>query len=1005
MFSACYCTMSRVIGGFQIRSLGILGAGLVCLAADVGGMATAADVIKANNADNLNLVSSWSGGSAPTAADTAVWDSTVTAANTTNLGADLVWGGMEVTNPGGAVTVRFGAGQSLTLGGGGIDMSAATQNAAVMQAVTANTAGTLVVGADQTWNIASGRGLTLFSTSNSANQRLSGSGNLTVTGGGVVTMNVGDAGSTTFVAGNGNDTYTGNWTITGGSKVISLRNGTHAWGQGTITLDNGIMSQQQGNWSYSNAIVVGAAGGTITNDSSGNARYLNLTGTISGSGPLTFNSLAAITAQEGFILTGTNTFTGPMTIEPNGTVRIGGSATTTQNGTGAGTLGSINPSVAITNNGILGFGWTDAQTFANPISGSGIVRLGRTGGVLPATQVVTLSGASTYTGATQVNAGRLNLTGSITSPITVAAGASVSGTGSTTGLLTLSTGGGIALAGGATTTSLTVNGATFSGANVVTFLTPAVAGTVYEVFTYGSGLVTSPENLSVNWRGTLEEDGPSQAYIFTAGSTATLTWNTTSGTWQQGVAGNWTGGDGTFYGGDTVIFNEPAAPSTVTLAGLLTPASVTVNNFSNAYTFSGTAGSAEITGTANLVKSGTGSLVITSAQSYSGTTAVNAGVVDVGNGGTAGSLGSGAISVGAAGELVFNRSNAFTVANTLSGAGIIRKAGAGRMTVSGDNSGGSLDWYFSGTGTGDIGFANAAALGGSGSTITVEPSGTGAAFFGSNGNTTDVAIDIGADGTFTWNGSTGNTTTLSGVISGAGTFTKVSGETVVLTGANTHTGPLTVSAGTLRLGGAGVLGGGTYAGSLTNNATLNIDTTAAQAISGAITGTGRLVKSNSGTLTLTGPNAYAGGTVVQSGVVALGADFTMAGANGFSMQAAATPVAGTDYGAISVTSGTLTYGGDLVLTLTGAAEAGQVYDLFSFAGGSQAGSFSRVVLGGDYAATLANSGGVWTGSSGALVFSFAEATGQFAVVPEPGTLGLAAAGLALAGWAARRRWA
>lgn len=997
--------MSRVIGGFRIRALGIVGAALVSLATPVTGTATAADVIKANNTDNLNLGSSWTGSTAPTDSDTAVWDSTVTGANTTNLGANLAWGGMKVTNPGGAATVRFGAGQSLTLGSGGIDMASATQNATVMQAATANTAGTLVVGADQNWNIASGRGLTLFSTSNTANQRLSGAGNLTVTGGGVVTMNVGDAGSTTFVAGNGNDTYTGNWTITGGSKVISLRNGTHAWGQGSVTLDNGIMSQQQGNWSYSNAIVVGAGGGTITNDSSGNNRYLNLTGTISGSGPLTFNSLAAMTAQEGFILTGTNTFTGPMTIEPNGTVRVGGSATTTQNGTGAGTLGSIDPSVAITNNGILGFGWTDAQTFANPISGSGLVRMGRTGGVLPTTQVVTLSGTSTYTGATQINAGRLNLTGSITSPITVASGASVSGAGSTTGLLTLASGGGIALAGGATTTSLTVNGATFSGANTVTFLTPAVPGTVYDVFTYGSGTVTTPENLSVNWRGTLEDDGPSQTYIFTAGATATLTWNTTSGNWQQGVAGNWSGGDGIFYGGDSVIFNEPASPSTVTLVGQLAPASVTVNNFSNTYTFSGTAGTAEITGAANLVKDGSGSLVITSTQSYSGTTAVNAGVVDVGNGGTTGSLGSGAITVGAAGELVFNRSNAATVANTLSGSGIIRKAAAGRLTVSGDNSGGALNWYFSGTGTGDIGFNNAAALGGTGSTITVEPSGAGAAFFASSGNTTDVAIDIGSDATFTWNGSIGNTTTLSGVISGAGTFTKVSGETVVLTGANTHTGPLTVSAGTLRLGGAGSLSGGSYAGAVTNNATLNIDTTAAQTLSGAITGTGRLVKSNSGTLTLTGPNAYTGGTVVQSGIVALGADFTMAGANGFSMLAAASPVAGTDYGAISVTSGTLTYGGDLALTLTGTAEAGQTYDLFSFAGGTQAGSFASVVLGGDYAATLTNSGGVWTGTSGALVFSFAEATGQFAVVPEPGTLGLAAAGLALAGWAARRRWA
>ena len=100
--------------------------------------------------------------------------------------------------------------------------------------------------------------------------------------------------------------------------------------------------------------------------------------------------------------------------------------------------------------------------------------------------MVTLSGTNSYTGATQVNAGRLNLTGTLTSAITVASGAKISGTGSTTGLLTLSSGGGLVLAGGATTSSLTVNGATFGGSNLVTFLTDPSAGTVYDVFTYGS---------------------------------------------------------------------------------------------------------------------------------------------------------------------------------------------------------------------------------------------------------------------------------------------------------------------------------------------------------------------------------------------------------------------------------------------------------------------------------------------------------------------------------------
>lgn len=600
--------------------------------------AEAADIFKANNADALNLTTSWVAGVVPSQGDIAAWDSSATGANTVALGANQSWQGIRIANPGGAVTVTHAAGQSLTLGSAGIDMSAATQNLTLLN--SANVAGSVAIGANQTWNVATGRTLVLFSNSNTQNQSLTGSGNIQVTDGGTVRVLVGDAGSTTFVAGNGNDTYTGNWTISGGSKVISLRNGTHAWGKGTITLDNGTMSQEQGNWSFSNNITVAAGGGTITNDSSGNNRYMNLTGVISGSGPLAFNSLAAMTAGEGFILTGENTFTGPMTIHPNATVRIGGDATTTANSAGAGTLGSIPSTVAITNNGILGFGRTDAHTFANAISGTGIVRLGRAGGTLPASQVVTLSGASTYTGATQVNAGRLNLTGSLTSSITVASGGAISGTGSSTGSLTMNTGSILALAGGTTTTSLMVNGATFN-ASTLRFDTAPVAGTVYNVVTYGMGGLTTPGNLAATVRGTFADDTVNQKYTFTAGElAATRTWNTASGTWAiGGTATNFAEGDQKFFNSDKVTFNEPGETATITLVGRLEPGSVTVNNTTNPYTITGTAGTNEITGAASLTKAGTGTLVIASRQSYTGGTTVNSGVLDLtGGGGATGAL-------------------------------------------------------------------------------------------------------------------------------------------------------------------------------------------------------------------------------------------------------------------------------------------------------------------------------------------------------------------------------
>ncbi|MFG6490639.1 autotransporter-associated beta strand repeat-containing protein, partial [Roseateles sp. BYS78W] len=66
----------------------------------------------------------------------------------------------------------------------------------------------------------------------------------------------------------------------------------------------------------------------------------------------------------------------------------------------------------------------------------------------------------------------------------------------------------------------------------------------------------------------------------------------------------------------------------------------------------------------SLTKSGTGTLTLTGANTY-GTTTISTGTLQVGNGGTTGTLGSGAVTDNAA--LVFDRSNAFTVSNTISG--------------------------------------------------------------------------------------------------------------------------------------------------------------------------------------------------------------------------------------------------------------------------------------------------------------------------------------------------
>ncbi len=112
---------------------------------------------KANNTDNLNLSSSWSGGTIPNASTVAGWNSTVTGANSVQLGADLSYLGIRILNPGGDVTI--GGVNTLRTDAFGVDMSAATAD------LTLNNASlTLLDYASTFWNVASGRTLTVSPT-------------------------------------------------------------------------------------------------------------------------------------------------------------------------------------------------------------------------------------------------------------------------------------------------------------------------------------------------------------------------------------------------------------------------------------------------------------------------------------------------------------------------------------------------------------------------------------------------------------------------------------------------------------------------------------------------------------------------------------------------------------------------------------------------------------------------------------------------------------------------
>ncbi|MBP7950307.1 MAG: autotransporter-associated beta strand repeat-containing protein [Verrucomicrobiales bacterium] len=827
--------------------------------------AYAGDVTKDNDTDALNLTTSWVGGVAPTNADVAVWNNTVTAANSTAYGANLDWAGIKITNPGGTVTIgTTGATENLTLGASGIDMSTATQNLLLN--------GNIVAGAAQIWTVNGGRTLTLHTIN--TNRTLTGSGNISLaqagSGTATFTLNLGQNNSTDFTAQGGASGYTGNWTIGANTSVRNLRNGINAWGTGTITMDGGTLGQQQGNWTWTNNITLNTSTTSTFDDfnGSGTTRALKLQGIISGSGNLNINdSSNRMDANNGFILTGANTMSGTITIASSGNLRVGGvtgNDTSLNAGTG-GTLGTA----SVTNNGSLTFSRSNAHTVNNTISGTGVVNVGGTTAAAitgAGTQVLTLSGTNTYTGATTVKAGRLNLTGSLTSATTVASGAAISGTGSTTGLLTTESGASISLAGGGSTTSLTSNGVTFAntaGGTTIRFLTAPVAATTYDVVTYGAGALTnfSTTNVVAFAHGTVSNNVGAQKIEFAADGAQTRTWDGVTATWEQGGAGNrWQEGDEDFYDGDNVIFNEPGAPAIVTINSAVTPGSITVNNTTNDYTFTGTG---SIGGTGGLTKNNAGTLTISTANSYTGTTTVNGGTLKLGGSSGTSSLGAfdtavTKVVVNSGGTVDFNgvadATYGYTIAGTgAAGTGALINSGAGigngqkqatNLKLSANATiGGSGNWALLAQGYA----ATNLDLGGF--TLTKQGSNTvGLVTTTINAGTIDIQngiVDFGYS---------------------AGGGSGVSATSTVFTLADTAGAGLAVtknsSIGSLSGGGAT---GGNISGSATLTVgALNTDTTYA----GSMTG-GSLTKTGTGKLTLTGNNTAKNAYTVSNGTLSI----------------------------------------------------------------------------------------------------------------------------------------
>lgn len=367
----------------------------------------------------------------------------------------------------------------------------------------------------------------------------------------------------------------------------------------------------------------------------------------------------------------------------------------------------------------------------------------------------------------------------------------------------------------------------------------------------------------------------SGTWILTGTTTAFTSWTINSGTLSVSSDSNLgaTGSQLTLAGGTLRNTSEFTTARDILLNG--SGSFQTVNNL----TVTGL-----ISGSGELIKTGSASLILTNNNTYTGGTTLSAGTLQLGNGGTSGAI-TGNILNNA--SLVFNRSDSITYADIISGSGHLLQAGNGTLTLTG------LNAYTGGT------------------TIN-----SGTLQIGNGGTTGAVSGDILNNSTLVFNRA--DSLTYGGAVSGSGNFVKSGDGILTLTGLNSYTGSTTLNSGTLQIGNGGTTGA--ISGNILNNATLVFNRSDSITYGSLISGTGNVVQSGDGMLTLLGDNNYTGGTTINSGTLQLGNGGTTGSITGNILNNGSLVFNRGDsigYDDIVSGSGSLAKSGNGTLTLTG----------------------------------------------------------------------------------------
>ena len=622
-------------------------------------------------------------------------------------------------------------------------------------------------------------------------------------------------------------TFVNAGTVRAGAVNAFSPNSAFTIASGAILDLNGF-SQTIGSLAGPGTVTLGSA--TLT--AGGDNTTTTFSGVISGTGGLIKTGAGTLT------LSGVNTYTGGTAINA-GTLAV---ATDANLGATSGGLsfggGTLQFLAGFTSNrgATLNAGGGAVDTNGNSATLGGTI--GGVGGLTKSgAGTLTLTGTNTYTGGTAINAGTLAVT--TDANLGAASGGLTFGGGTLQFLAGFTSNRGTTLNAGGGAVDTNGNSATLGGTiGGVGGLTKSGGGTLT---LSGASTYTGTTNVNVGTlrAGATNSFSPNSAVIVASGATLDLN-------------------------GLNQTIGSLAGVGNVTL-GLAT---LTAGNDNTSTTFSGL-----ISGTGGLVKIGAGTLTLTGANTYTGPTIVSGGMLQVGNGGTVGNIvGNGSFGI--------DRSDTSTFGGVISVTGSFVKAGTGKVILTGSNT------YQGGTviNAGTLAVSTDANLGTTSGGLTF---GGGtlqflAGFTANRGTTLNAgggAVDTN-----------GNSATLGGTIGGVGGLTKLGAGTLVLTAANTFSGGMLLSAGTLSLANNQALGTGalTTTGSvvdyvdgvtIANPIIVNSNTTQLQVTTGTATqggvisehnGPRPLEKIGAGTLVLTAPNTYSGPTTISAGTLVLG---------------------------------------------------------------------------------------------------------------------------------------